>query len=75
MPRYFFHIRDGEFMPDEVGTELNDDHAARVQAVRACAEAIRDLGERFWNGEDWHMSVVDDTGREICKLDFSGWKA
>jgi hypothetical protein len=31
MPRYFFDVHDGMFLPDEVGIELEDADAARKQ--------------------------------------------
>lgn len=72
MPRYYFHIKDGEDIPDTEGTELPNDEAARTEAVAASAEAIAGLGERFWNGSEWQMNVVDEGGREVVTLAFHG---
>ena len=51
MPRYFFHTRNGDEFPDELGTELADDDAARAEAIldlrtlissyRCCEEGVR----------------------------------
>lgn len=72
MPRYFFNVRDSVEMPDEHGVELPNDDAARDAAVVASAEAIRDLGARFWDHETWHMIVTDERGAVVAQLDFSG---
>lgn len=72
MPKYFFHVRDSSDLPDEIGTDLPSDDAAREQAIVASAEAIRDLGARFWNMGHWQMDVVDDTGRDVLVLYFRG---
>ena len=45
MPRYFFHVDNGEFIPDETGTELPDLYAARREAVRSAGEMIDDVQE------------------------------
>jgi hypothetical protein len=31
---------------------------------------VRD--QKFWDGEDWTMSVTDETGDELFSLRFSG---
>lgn len=70
MPRYFFHVRDsGEFTDDD-GTELAGLAEVRVQAVIAAGEAIKDLGERFWRTEEWHMRVTNEAGETVCQLSF-----
>ena len=72
MPRYFFNVHDGVAVPDESGTELPDTLAVRVAAVKAAGEAIRDLGDKFWQLEDWQLVVTDEQGRQILTLNFSG---
>ncbi|KRB27729.1 DUF6894 family protein [Mesorhizobium sp. Root172] len=71
MPRYFFHVRDGTDMPDDTGTELPDDNAARTEAVVLSGGLLKDLGGDFWTGSDWLMQVVRDDGKEVCELKFS----
>jgi hypothetical protein len=72
MPRYFFHVRDHREMLDRDGIELPGPEEARAQAVVASAEAIKDLGRRFWNSGDWQMTVTDETGATVCVLRFVG---
>jgi hypothetical protein len=71
MPRYFFHVRDGHDMPDDTGTELPDDDAARAEAVVLAGSLLRDLGGQFWSGTDWFMQVVREDGKQVCELEFS----
>ena len=72
MPRYFFHVRDSVEMLDHDGVELPSLPEARAQAVVAAGEAIKDLGDKFWRSETWHMWVTDETGETVCTLNFSG---
>jgi Domain of unknown function (DUF6894) len=72
MPRYFFHVHDGRDIPDREGVELPGPEEARRQAVIACGEALTDLGDRFWEGEQWTMTVKDQQDNVVCELKFSG---
>jgi hypothetical protein len=71
MPRYFFNVRDGANLIDNDGTVLSDVAEAREQAVVAAGEAIRDMGARFWAGELWEMTVIDESGATVCALTFT----
>ena len=70
MPRYYFHVHDGEDCPDLVGTELADDAAARAEAIVTAGSLLRELGSNFW-GADWSMNVQTETGVPVCELRFS----
>ena len=72
MPRYFFHVHDGIGVPDRDGVEIADPHEARVQALIACGEAIKELRGRFWEEGEWRMQVVDESGVTVCSLTLSG---
>jgi hypothetical protein len=71
MPRYFFHVRDGFERLDREGVELPGIDEARVAAVVASGEALRDHGRAFWDGTEWLMWVTDDAGETVCGLRFS----
>lgn len=71
MPRYFFHVHDGQDFPDLDGTELDGPEQARKQAVTAAGEARKDSGLKFWNHGEWRMHVVDESGATVCALSFS----
>lgn len=68
MPQYYFHVHDGREIPDEDGITLAGDEAARVQAIAAAADALRDLGERFWYHPEWRLHVIDQQGATVCDL-------
>lgn len=72
MPRYFFHIADGHYIPDHVGMVLPDDEAARREAMTASTAIVADLGVRFWKSPEWIVTVVDDVGRQVVRLKLSG---
>ena len=71
MSRYFFHVNDGTDMPDEIGTELLDDEAARATAITVSGELLKDLGSTFWTGSDWKLRVITEDGQTVCELTFS----
>ncbi len=64
MPRYFFHVRQGRHLEaDETGVDLPDLRMVRAEAMRAIADAVRDValsGEHL-SGEAFE--IVDDQGR------------
>jgi hypothetical protein len=41
---------------------------ARALAITASAEALRDLGARFWTHPDWRTHVTDEEGATVCDL-------
>ena len=72
MPRYFFSLRGSRDLPDEAGTDLANDDAARVEAVRSTGEMLRDFGAQlFWAGDDWTLVVSTEDGRHVTTLRFS----
>ena len=70
MPRYFFDIRDGEDLPDRHGSEHADLAAARVESIRYSGEVLREMPERFWNAEEWTMTVSDARRVPLFTLKF-----
>jgi hypothetical protein len=71
MPRYFFHVIDGRSIIDREGTEFPTLKQARGEAIRLAGAILRDEGDTFWNGEEWHMNVTDASGQSVLKLRFS----
>ena len=72
MPRYFFHITDGVEIRDEIGSDLPDIEAVRKEATTSSLEIIRYLGEKFWTSKLWSMTVEDESGAEMLRLEVSG---
>jgi hypothetical protein len=70
MPRYFFNVIDGRSIIDNQGSELAGLKEARVEAIQLAGAILRDEGDTFWNGEEWHMNVTDASGQSVLKLHF-----
>ena len=71
MPRYFFHVIDGDETRDTVGTVLAGIPEARAEAIVVSGEMLKDLGGRFWNNGQWQVRVTDKAGNKVCALTFS----
>ncbi|HZZ33292.1 MAG TPA: hypothetical protein VFE10_15010 [Phenylobacterium sp.] len=59
MPRYFFDVRDGGYIPDPVGHDFADLEAARLHAVVLSAGLLSGNPAKFWDGEEWQLEVCD----------------
>lgn len=71
MPRYFFHVIDRRDIIDNEGSELADLKKSRAEAIQLAGAILRDEGDTFWNGQEWHMDVTDASGLSVLKLRFS----
>lgn len=71
MPRFFFHVINGEFMPDTTGIECADAAAVKDQAVRITGEMINDQGLQLWKTGHFDMYVCDEKQKTHLKLSFS----
>lgn len=70
MPRFFFHIHDGQSLHDHAGTELPDWTSARLHAITIIGQILASEPERIPLGEDWCMEVTDAAGLVLFRLDF-----
>jgi hypothetical protein len=75
MPRYHFHVCDGQDFVDLHGTELPDLAAAKREAARYAAHLLQDQPETFWDSAHWHMRVTDDQNMTLFDLTFIGGDA
>ena len=71
MPLFFFHTHNGHDIIDDEGTFCADLDEARVEAIKAAGEMIRDQSRDLWVGESWLMQVRDENGITVCELSFS----
>ena len=67
MSRYFFTLNDG-LPPDDEGIELSDLGSARIEAVGMAADLLRDRPEMFAQGNDWTVSVADESGLVLFQI-------
>ena len=68
MPRYYFHVVNGEFIPDSEGVECVDEDAVKAEAVRITGAMIEDQGIELWNTKHFDMFVCDDKNLTRFKL-------
>lgn len=72
MPRYHFHIDNGEFTVDKTGTDFPDLETAKLQAVRAAGQMIMEIRRSFWESQTpWVMNVTDEQGQLAFTLMFA----
>jgi hypothetical protein len=71
MPRYHFHVRDGQSYRDLQGTELADLGAAREEALRFTGALLADPANNFWDGAAWSMIVTDAQNATLFTLGFT----
>jgi hypothetical protein len=66
MPRYFFHLTDGQTVPDCVGEEFGSPETAREHAVAVARELSRGGLSDLLTGR--HIAVRDERGVVIFKI-------
>ena len=71
MPRFYFHVYDGEYFHDHEGLLLQDLAEARTQAIVTSGEMLKEHGRKLWTGEMWTMVVMDENGKSVSELRFS----
>lgn len=72
MARYFFHIENGQSKLDDAGMELDDPHAARVEAVRMLGDILKSDPHHFWDHQSFKLIVTDENHLILFVLDLSG---
>ena len=70
MPRYFFHLHDGVSIPDKDGIELASWADAQSEAIRIAGGVIADSAKTIALGEDWSMTVTNEGGLTLFRLNF-----
>ena len=70
MPRFFFHLHNGENVPDGEGMELPDREAAHGEAIRNARSIMAGdiLEGRLPLGDV--IEVVDETGAAVTTVAF-----
>ncbi|QGY03453.1 hypothetical protein MMSR116_17285 [Methylobacterium mesophilicum SR1.6/6] len=74
MPRFFFDIHDGQFLPDTDGTECADLDAARREAMISLPEIARWIIPRDGDNQAFTVLVRDEGGTVVytATLTFAG---
>ena len=73
MPRYYFHILNGKMLIDDVGVEVADIEAAKLEAVNYAGTVLTsEHPTDMWKGVPWEMRVTEgpslDEGRTLLTL-------
>lgn len=68
MPHYYFNIEDHGSYRDDSGTELADNHAARIQAVQFAGEYLRDNPDLLQDARRFVVEVSDDAGTALLRV-------
>jgi hypothetical protein len=71
VPRFYFHVREGEKLTlDTEGTELADLAAVRHEAVHAAKEALIDAIRTDHSFDHQVFEIADEDGAVVFKLPF-----
>ena len=71
MPRFFFHLRDGESVEDPDGMFLPDARTARLEAVRSARDIMAEDVRRGRLSLSSLIEVTDENGEPILAVPFS----
>lgn len=71
MARYYFHVINGEFIPDFEGIDCKSAEDAKAEAVKIAGAMIEDQGVKFWKTARYDMFVCDENQRTRLKLSFT----
>jgi hypothetical protein len=75
MPRYYFHVIDGQFLVDSEGTECSGMAQVRSEAIRTAGAMLADMNGAFASGHEWQMHVTDEANKTVYRLRFSAQEA
>ncbi|MNS24336.1 hypothetical protein D3C86_1433480 [compost metagenome] len=70
MQTYVFESNAGE-NPQKWSSPLGSLREARIEAVKTLGELLRDDGSQFWETRAVSMTVSDEEGRPLFRLDLS----
>jgi hypothetical protein len=72
MPRYFFHVQDGDdFVPDKEGILLPDLDTAREQCRQIVDDVLDEPQNRDERSSERSFRITDESGREVLWLPFA----
>jgi hypothetical protein len=70
MPRFFFHLRDGESIDDPDGVFLPDTRSARLEAIRNARDIMAEDIRRGQLSLSHRIEVTDENGEPILAVPF-----
>ncbi len=69
MPRYFFHVENGDLVKDEQGADLPNLEAVRNKAAMLLGELLKNAPDMFWADQSLRVIVTDDRQLIILTVD------
>lgn len=70
MPRFYFHVHDGQSLLDTEGSPMLDARAARIAALRFAGEILKDDACRISSNGGFRIEVTDDASHSVLRLSF-----
>ena len=70
MPRFYFHLRDGESIDDPDGIYLPDTRSARLEAIRSARDIMAEDIRRGHLSLASRIEVTDENGEPILAVPF-----
>ena len=70
MPRYFFHVYDDIIAHDEEGSQLPNEAAARLQALKGARELAAEQFKRGYLVRSHWIDVADEEGEIMMRVTF-----
>ena len=70
MPRFYFHLRDGESIDDPDGMFLPDAGMARLEAIRSARDIMAEDVRRGTLDLSVRIEVTDENGEPILAVPF-----
>jgi uncharacterized protein DUF6894 len=69
MPRYYFHLTDGnQVLNNHKGIDLSGNAAARADAVALARDLKHGTVMSGWNWTGWFVAIVDQHGHTVDKV-------
>ena len=72
MNLYYFHVRDGHTILDNVGSLLPSIAAVKTEALKIASELIGSPRSAHWDATPWHLWVTQEPngeGKTLVTLD------
>ena len=70
MPRYFFHLRDGDWVDDPDGMFFPDVRTARLEAIRSARDIMAEDVRRGRLSLSHRIEVTDENGEPVLAVPF-----
>ena len=70
MPRFYFRFCDGDELPDDLGIELPDVQAARLEAIKGIRSFAADCAHRGIVPVSQWIEIEDEARKSVMSISF-----